>query len=109
MSLDVGRLDDDPKPKPFCELPAEPLVAFSRGPETVIEMCDAADAELAVFGKVAKQQRQGHRIGTARQADDHTRSRRALPVPADGAADFLMKRGQCVVPEGRLELPTPRL
>ena len=75
----------------------------------MIEVRQRDDAELAVLREIEKEVRQGDRVGPPGDSDEHTRARRTQCVPADGAADLLLKGCQEMVPEGRLELPTPRL
>ena len=73
-------------------------------------MREARDREAAVFSEVAQEKKKGDRVGPARKTDEHTRAWRAQGVALDGLSDALVKRGcQRDMPEGRLELPTPRL
>ena len=57
-----------------------------------LKCASADDLELAVLREFEEQPRQRHRVGPARQPDEHTRAGRQETVAADGAADLLVKR-----------------
>src|SRR5687767_5354223 len=111
---------------------AERFVATGRGPESVIQMRQADDREPAMFGEIDQEACQRDGIGPAGQTDEDPATGWQETVPADRAADLLVDTCQSQIPnpkpqgksqrlgfgfwalgfdlpEGRLELPTPRL
>ena len=72
----------------------------------MIQMGQASDGELAVFGKVNQQSRQGHRVGSARQPHQHARAGGHEPVAANGPTNLLMK--SCHVPSPSHQIPSPK-
>jgi hypothetical protein len=94
IGSDVHRVDDDGKAMPGSEFAAELLVARSRWPQLMIEVSQASDVEAPMLGKISKNQRQCHRIGTARKGDEQTDSWRAQVMPEDRAPNLLMEACQ---------------
>ena len=76
------------------KITTELLVAVGGLPELVIEMGQADDGEVPVFREVGQQGGQPHRVGAARERNQHTGAWRAEPEAANRAADLLMERGQ---------------
>ena len=89
---------------------AEALVLVGRGAKLVIEMRQADDLQIARFREGLQQPDERHRIGSARERDDHARLGPREIVSANRLPDAGQKihRGE-MVPEGGFEPPTPRL
>src|SRR5262245_59663173 len=91
---DVNRLHVDWQVEPHGELAAELLVACGLGSQLVIDMATADYAEAAIFGQFAEHERQGHGIGSARQANKHTAPGRTQYVSSNRSANLLQDRTQ---------------
>ncbi len=69
-------------------LPAETLVGIGiRATQEMIQVRDAGDLETLVFGNLAQQIQQRHRVGATRKRDGHTAAGGKQSVSANGAPD----------------------
>ncbi len=85
---DVDALDVDGQIELRGALPAETLVGIGiRAPQEMIQVRDAGDLEALVFGSLAQQIQQRHRVGATRKRDGHTAAGGKQPVSANGTLD----------------------
>ncbi len=117
VAFDVLDVHNDSQSDTSRQVAAERLVAVRGRPEAMVQVGEPCEGEIAVFGQFAEQKEKGDGVGAAGQPNQHTRAGRAEPVALNRAAHALVERagqiptplGFSGMPEGRLELPTPRL